>query len=267
MIASLVFAGALALGDCSGASCAARPPSMTWHQFASDPGRSYLYRDGVPIAAYDHAADIYRSFDAATQTWSEPVTPPWGARAEPAHDSAERTEANFGVDVDRLVGARRERYRLNGSPVSREQAREALVGSSVPDDAGRLRLTLIGDAASTSRVATDLSTAPPLAPWKDRLVVQAYPREHWAVAKAGFFARGKPTIYLQTPAGKVLHRQDDYADGAEGLANALRRADPDYDPARDADLRRGLRFDLSRIPAPAWIAAALIGYLLLRRGG
>jgi hypothetical protein len=61
--------------------------------------------------------------------------------------------------------------------------------------------------------------------------VQDYAPGNWAV-KDGFFTEGKPTIYLQAPNGKVLHRQDDYSDGAAGLATALRKADPNYSPLK-----------------------------------
>ena len=41
---------------------------------------------------------------------------------------------------------------------------------------------------------------------------------------------------------EVFHRQNDYNDGPDGLAKALagaiRRVDPDYQPAKDPDLRK-----------------------------
>jgi hypothetical protein len=271
MFPCLLLTSALALGDCSGAACSARrAPGYTWHRFASDPGRSYLYGDGVMLAAYDHARNIYCTYDAASDTWSDPTRPPWDeGKPEPiAAPDEKKTEAlpNYGVDLERLSGAREERYRLNGLPVSRDRARHALIGGNVPDDAGRLRLTVIGDTSSAAAVTRDLASAPTLAPWKDRLVVQSYPPSHWAVTKAGFHTTGKPTVYVQAPSGKVLHRQDDYADGAEGLAQALRRADPNYDPTKDPDLRWAARFDLSRIPLPAWIlVGGIVIVLLLRR--
>lgn len=269
MFPCLLLTSALALGQCSGGACSARPAGYTWHRFASDPGRSYLYSDGVMLAAYDHARGIYRTYDAASDTWSAPTRPPWDeGKPEPiAAPKEKKTEAlpNFGVDLERLRGGREEHYRLNGVPVSRDHAQHAIGGGSVPDDAGRLRLTVIGDPASTAAVTRDIASAPALAPWKDRLVVQSYAPSHWAVAKAGFYTAGKPTVYVQAPSGKVLHRQDDYADGADGLANALRRADPDYDPTKDADLRRSPRIDPSRIPAPVWIGAAIVAVLLFRR--
>ena len=47
---------------------------------------------------------------------------------------------------------------------------------------------------------------------------------------------GKPTIYIQTGTGKVLHRQDEY-DGPGPLSGAIRRA-KSYDASKDADLRK-----------------------------
>ena len=61
MFPCLLLTSALALGDCSGAACAARNSGYTWHRFDSDPGRSYLYRDETLLAAYDHAEAIYRT--------------------------------------------------------------------------------------------------------------------------------------------------------------------------------------------------------------
>jgi hypothetical protein len=263
MLHALILAGTLMPAGCGPGGCSAPPrePALEWRRHPADPGRSYLFRDGIQIAGYDHDSQEYRTYDAATQSWGPPTRPPW--RREPeALASPREAIPNFGVDLDRLH-AGEERYHLNGVPVSREKAAQTMAGNTIPDDAARLRLTVIGDDGG--RVAQDLDNAPALAPWKDRLVVQTYPPNHWAVAKAGFFTQGKPTIYLQTPAGKVLHRQDDYADGADGLANALRRADPDYDPSKDADLRRSPRFNLSRIPAPMWIAVAIGAVLLFRR--
>jgi hypothetical protein len=46
---------------------------------------------------------------------------------------------------------------------------------------------------------------------------------------------GSPTIYLQAPDGKVLHRQDDYRPGDLG---AIRKAIARYDAKKDPDARR-----------------------------
>jgi len=63
-----------------------------------------------------------------------------------------------------------------------------------------------------------------------------------AITGVGLPHDGKPTIILQAPPdgqgrGIVLHVQRDYSDGPEGLAKAIRKADPSYDPKKDRDLR------------------------------
>lgn len=259
----MLAAAALTLGPWGAAGCGPVGPNAgyVWRTRPDDPGRSYLYRGGVQIGGYDHDHQVFRSYDARTGTWGPRQPPPWQARASEA-------VRNFGVDTEKLSGGTDERFVLNGIAASREEVRKVLADRKLPDDAGRLRLTLIGEPALTGSVTNDLARSPALAEWKERLLVQTYPPDHWVVARGGFKTDGRPTIYVQAPDGAVLHRQDDYRDGAEGLASALRRADPHYDPATDPDLRQRRllpNFSLPSIPAPAWLLAAGVLFLLLRR--
>lgn len=274
MFTTLICASLLLSADWGAGACGpVGSPREEWRRYASDPGRSYLFRDGVQAAGYDHETRIYRIYDARTGIWGPAQAPPWEARSvAPAplapHDAPLAAAANFGVDVDKLNDSGADSYRINGKPASRADVQAALADQRLPDDAGRLRLTVIGPEAARKQVTEDVQQSPHLAEWRERLAVQAYPPDHWAVAKTGFVTDGRPTIYLQTPDGHVIHRQDDYADGAEGLARALRRADPHYDPKKDPDLRRWLgrfQFDWSKVPIPVWILAAGAGYVLLRR--
>ena len=119
------------------------------------------------------------------------------------------------------------------------------------DDAQKMRLTIIGTEAECRQVLGDLDRHPALAGWKDQLVVQAYRPDAWAVKNVGLPVKGHPVIILQTAPdshwlGKVVHAQVDYHDGPEGLAGALRTADPNYRPDRDPDLRKRL----PRLPEP-----------------
>lgn len=264
MIGSFVLACSVALGPWGAAGCGPVGPDAAyeWRTRPDDAMRSYLYRRGVQVGGYDHERGVYRSYDVGSDTWGPPQPPPWKAQPERAEEIH-----NFGVDTEKLNGGGDERYRLNGVPASREQVRKALADPRVPNDADRLRLTVIGDHTATGTVTADVAQAPALAEWKDRLLVQAYPPEHWVVAGSGFKTDGQPTIYLQAPDGAVLHRQDDYRDGAEALAQALRRADPHYDPRKDPDLRQRLLpgFRLPALPPAAWFLAAGALYLLWRR--
>ena len=140
-------------------------------------------------------------------------------------------DLNYGLDRRQISAAAS--YRLNGRDVSREAALAAF--GPVPDDRDRLRLTIVGDADLRARVLADLKTHADLAPWLDRLIVQDYAADHWAVADVGF-ATG---VTLQTPPGldgkaAVLWRLPQYT-GPAALAGALRKADPLYRPDRDPD--------------------------------
>ena len=154
----------------------------------------------------------------------------------------------------------------NGQEISRQQLFAALK-ANVPDESADLCLTLIGPKADREHVLFDLENSPLLAAFKDKLKVQAYTPDHWAVKGSGFVTSGHPTIYCQAPDGKVLHRQDSYA-GPEALAEALRDANAAYDPAKDPNLNAPAIPGLAEIgklvesvPGWAWAIAALLVYL------
>ena len=202
------------------------------------------------------------------KTWGKACPAPWEAKKQP-------TVRNFGVDVDKLACKDGEpcpapTYKINGHDVDRKTAMKAIVGADVPDDTEKLRLTVIGSEAERKKVLADLDSSPQLVGVKERVLIQAYPPDHWAVTGAGFSAGGKPTIYVQAPSGKVLHRQDDYADGASGLATAIRKADPNYDPKKDPDTRKPtvIPADLQGyVPYLLLAAGGGLGLWMLRKGG
>lgn len=137
-----------------------------------------------------------------------------------------------GVDSSRMKNDGQERFIIDGKQVSRKQYMQLIEGGQIPDDANKLRLTVIGAEADRNGVLKDLASATPLSAWAGKLVVQDYAPADWAVANAGFVTGGKPTIYLQQPDGKVLLRMDQY-DGPQALAEAIRKADPNYKPDQD----------------------------------
>jgi hypothetical protein len=168
----------------------------------------------------------------------------------------------------------RERYIYDGKTITEKEALDLMDDPTITDDSGFLRLTVIGPEAERKPVLSDIDTNPLLTKYKGRLVIQDYDPTRWEMS-CGFVTQGHPTIYVQTPDGKVLHRQDDYRDGADGLAVALRRADPKYNPHGDPDLRKeadpspaptgGGGLDLSKIPWWLWAGLAGLGYLLLKQ--
>lgn len=175
---------------------------------------------------------------------------------------------NFGVDSSKI--GKRPRFTFGEHEISKAEAMR-LIEEGIPDDANKLRLTLIGQEADRKRVLADLE-GPQFNALKNLYVVQAYEPSNPMIQNLGFVVGGRPTIYLQRPDGLVLHRQDEY-EGADKLACAIRKADPNYDPNRDPDLTKPKPcpgplgpggFDLTRVPVWVWVILA-IGLLLFLR--
>lgn len=146
----------------------------------------------------------------------------------------------------------------------REEPRQALplFEGGVPDDAHKLRVTVIGLDEDRRKVLLDLESSPV----KDLVVVNAYPPTHWAVQNLGFKTDGRPTVYVQAPDGRVLHRQDEYR-GKDKLVEAIRKADPNYRPDRDPDLNAPpLKIDLESLKAwwPLALGAVVLLYIHLQ---
>lgn len=145
--------------------------------------------------------------------------------------NSKRFETNFGITTHKVSSD--SCYCLNGKKVNRGDVFAAL--GKLTDDSATLRLTIVGDESLRKRVIADLSSHPALLHWRDKLLIQDYAPDHWAVADIGF----APGITLQAPAGvagkaPVLFRMTRYPD-AEHLAGALRKADPSYRPENDPD--------------------------------
>src|SRR5262249_39810717 len=106
------------------------------------------------------------------------------------------------------------------------------------------RLSVIGASkAKRDQVLSDLQTSAALSPWRDRLCVQAYAPDAWAVTGVNLPRTGDPTIVLHAaPApprqALVLHCKYDYSAGPEGLVKALRPAAPNFNPKAVPDLRK-----------------------------
>lgn len=139
---------------------------------------------------------------------------------------------NYGVEWSKIRSGSRCRHR--GRDITPEQASRLLQGK-LPDDAGLIRLTVIGPDAARRPVMTDLQSSPELGGEKRKVVVQEYPSDAPLLAGLGFVTSGSPTIYLQAPDGRVLHRQDAYR-GPAMLAEAIRKADKSYRQEMDPDL-------------------------------
>jgi hypothetical protein len=146
---------------------------------------------------------------------------------------------NFGVDQEHLSLA--EAYYLNGRHASQREVFSAIAASgTLTDDSQKLHLTVIGDS---NPVLADLQSNPALAPYKDKLLLQAYPANHWALAPFQLPPSTPFYLCIQRPArfgnrSQVLHAQTAYT-GPEPLLNeALRKADPNFQPLSVPDLSK-----------------------------
>lgn len=210
----------------------AAPEHYEWRTAAAHPRHRYLYL----------GAQLLGSWSEREETWHPRVAEGWGPAIEQAPvgrpECMRAPVANYGVRRDQWPSG--EMYVINGHSCTRRTALAALTADrELPKDTDKLRLTVIGDEKFRHRVLEDLDRAPPLAPWKERLLVQDYPAEHWSVAGLGFPARG---IVVQAPPsadgrGRVLHQQTSY-DGPEPFAGALRLVDKGYDKEKAPDLTK-----------------------------
>jgi hypothetical protein len=224
----------------------------------------YFYRAGKQIAGYNPDTEVYRTYDAGKDQWGEPRTAPWlpGVAA-----SGAVAYQNFGLDLGKLLHlGQPELYSINGKQVTARQAADAMTGADLADDSNKLRLTVIGTEADRKAVLDAFDQSPVLATFKDKILVHGYAADHWAVARSGFVTTGKPTVYMQAPDGKVLHRQDDFVGGAEALAEAIRKVDPSYDPKADKDQRKSdddLLVPLLEFVQSPWAIVSGIAALIL----
>jgi len=195
-----------------------------------------LYRGNVQIAGYfpEHQPSYRTVADGKWGVWQEPPI---------KEEMIGAPVKNFGVIREKLCPKDCDDYTLNGKTISKIEMQARLsqpVAGQIPDDVGLLRLTVICPDKERDKVLADLNTHPLLASLKTKLVIQSYPPTDWSL-RPGFVTTGRPTIYLQAPSGKVLHRQDEYR-GPELLAQAvneaLRKQDPKYDGKSDPDLNR-----------------------------
>lgn len=233
-------------------------PSVEWTQL-KDKTQVALIINGRQVGNYHTDLNEYHPYDPDTDSFKPGNNPP--PYPVPASYLPRKPEVvNFGVNRSQIG---KDRYLINGINATEEEALNALTEKNLPNDKHFLRLTIIGPEELRKQVRHDLEHNPLLATLAEKYLVQDYAPDNWAV-KDGFYTQGSPTIYLQTPGGKVLHRQDDYKDGAVGLATALRKADPNYSPAEDVDRRRGIsipRFS-EYVPVVLLFVMALVLFLV-----
>jgi hypothetical protein len=265
---ALLFSVILA-GQCGPNGCAVptiQPAPMRENVYewraTGDANQLALYRDGVQIGNYYKAEKQYVRLDGVhwiPREQGPPVPPP--ASAESVGE-VKAAYPNYGLDLDKI--SRDKSYSVNGKLASRDDALDAVAGK-LTDDSGKMFLTIIGSKEDCAAVQRDLDTAPALKGVRDRVHLHCYQPSDPMVAKSGFVVTGKPTIYMQAPgeSGKVLHRQDEYR-GPDALAEAIRKADPNYKPANDPDANSPLA-SVKNLPPMLWVILGLGGLVYISK--
>lgn len=207
------------------------PPraSCEWRTINSEPAHhKYLFVGGVQVGCLDTREGFFRPYHAGV----------WGAKeyCDLQHIRGTPQQLEIAPVGEYPTGVVQEKLgegppvKISGKPATKREAMDALTGS-VPDDRAKLFLTIIGAEADRKRVLADLAD-PSLREFRERLHVNDYPPDHWAL-RPGFVHDGKPvTISLQAPPdargfGKELAHVTEY----EGV-ETLRKIDPNYKPLR-----------------------------------
>ncbi len=235
-------------------------------EFASppiEPGRTYTYT--IRASWAEDGRDVSQEQAVDVQAGGRAVVDFTRGVRDARTSTDGGTKANYGLVEDR-IGRHGETYTINGQPVAGQEALRLIEKPEIPDDSKAMRVTVIGPKDECQRVLQDLATSPALANYRDRLVVRDHRPDDWSVARTGFVTSGHPTIYLQAPDGTVLHRQDAYA-GPDKLAEAIRKADPTYNPAQDPDVTKPLINAANLAPVAVLGLAVLVALGLIFAGG
>jgi hypothetical protein len=262
----------------NGCGVASKQATFQWVRLP-DCTQYALYKDGVQQGNYDYEAKVYRPFSPPDK-WGEvtqppatpPETPAAGKEPEnkvrvnevPGMTVDEDGKPNFGVMPDPKEDRERvTHYEMNGKPATRDEVMQAFEDRAT-DQSGKLRLTVIGPRQARQAVLEDLEKTPDLQGVVKDFLLKDYDPNDWEVARSGFYTKGSPTIYVQAPSGKVLHRQDSY-EGPADLASVLRKANDQYKAEADPNLSKATVFGLFGLPIEAWIVIGVGLYLAAGR--
>jgi hypothetical protein len=130
-------------------------------------------------------------------------------------------------------------YTFNGRPISPTAAFNAV--DKIPDNKDKFSMTIIGEKGMRDVVNADWENYSREIGLHDKVNIWSVPADHWSLKDPErnlpvFVNTGNPTIYLQAPNGKVIHRQDNYSGPID--LGAIRKAIDSYDPRHDPDRRR-----------------------------
>ena len=209
-----------------------------------------VFLDGKQIGSVHAGRRIFQAYDAASDRWG-PVEWPL--------DSIGWKAGKCGCEDCRCIAVGQETdWRENGVDCNKLRGPRITGAGEIPDDSKKLRVTLIGNKADRDRVAAEVKQVEP-----DKTLLWSVPADHFSLHDLQK-KDGSPTVYVQAPDGKVLHRQDDGRDAA----TAIRKAVKGYDPAKDPDLRKNDPAPSTPTSStiPILIAAAFAAMWFLKKG-
>lgn len=244
-----------------------------WRFHPGDPMIAYLYRNGVQVGGYNYAGGYWRDYDAATDTWgpmvpctrddapnhigksikdgkrvdakptgvvqpkaeSEPLPLPFGQldREPIAAEKLDLTDPlNMGVQWNKIED---HGITYEGRRISCDKA-ATMIQNEIPDHKKKLRVNVIGTESECKPVRDQLVSLEPEI--SSRILIRCMPPGDWAtkdgVTGQVVYKDGHPSLYVQAPDGKVLHRQSD----DKQCVDAIRKTVKKYDADKDPDLRK-----------------------------
>lgn len=238
-------------------------PEYLWQSNPESPDSLALYFGSNQVGAYRISDGLYWKYENGRFTGK--ATPPVAlpsnlpAPTRPMYSIDPAVSTNFGIDVAKMSVKPNKPCSINGQPASFEQAMDAI--KNFPDDSSKLRVTAIGTPEHRARVKQQLSNAGLL----DKVNYQEYAPDSVMVTSQGF-VNTSPQVYMQNARNEVLHRQE----GADNVAEAVRKVRPDYDPKKDPNVinppvANPLDYVMqiyNLLPPYAWLGIAALGYYL-----
>lgn len=236
-----------------------------WLPIPSHEEQCALYLNNVQVGVWSYPRKAMCQKQG--ESWSDWVyTIPEGCPQPPERSRGSLPDwQTDGVDCTKVT--KQPSYSINGLKTGKAQVVQALGfdGTTLPNDAQHLRLSVIGPKNLTTQVVKDFMSDPAFADVRGGVVIQSYEPNDVMVTGINAKTDGQPSIYLQSPDGKVLHRQDTYT-GPKPLSEAVRKAKSGYDPSKDPNLGPqsldGILKYLKDLPPIVWLVAAGVGLFL-----
>jgi hypothetical protein len=244
-------------GTRGGAQPSAQPAVAGVHTWRIEGDYAYLYKGNLQIGAWSVERQQYLPYHGGNEwgEWSDttPAEPPASHRRKkprpkemPVAQPTPKEEKEKGIGALppwQLQGVKKEeiheaRTTLSGHIVTQEEGLEAVGKGVLPDDSGKLFLSIWSkDPAKRAAVVADLKRDPAVWAWVEKRCHlwagdAASPDHFLAKDRTGqpmFAFDGDPMISLQDAAGVELWHDAGYTQGAPSLEQ-MRKRDPHYRP-------------------------------------